>query len=56
MKTMKAITPEEHKRISDRLAKVRAKLRSNGATALSPTAEWVALRKEVLLLKGKLNL
>ena len=52
---MNTLTPEEHKRITERLVKLREKLRSNGATALSPTPEWAALRKEVTLLKGKLE-
>jgi hypothetical protein len=38
-----------------KLVELREKLRANGATALTPTPEWVALRKEVVLLKGKLK-
>jgi hypothetical protein len=34
---------------------VRAKLRATGATVLSPTAEWLALRKEMLELSKKLK-
>lgn len=46
---------EEHKRISEQLEVVRAKLRATGATVLSPTAEWSALRKEMLELNRKLK-
>jgi hypothetical protein len=52
---MSELTTEEHERISQRLAKLREQLRANGATALTPTPEWVALRKEVSLLNGKLK-
>jgi hypothetical protein len=41
---------EELKRIADKLEVVRTKLRATGATVLSPTAEWTALRKEMLEL------
>jgi hypothetical protein len=39
----------------EKLATVRAKLRATGATVLSPTAEWAALRKEMLELNKKLK-
>jgi hypothetical protein len=48
-------TPEERKVISERLAKVREQLRATGATALTPTPEWAALRKEVVSLSRKLK-
>ncbi len=46
---------EERKLVSERLEIVRAKLRATGATVLSPTAEWAALRKEMLELNRKLK-
>jgi hypothetical protein len=39
----------------EKLEIVRAKLRATGATVLSPTAEWTALRKEMLELNRKLK-
>ena len=47
--------PEERKLNAERLEIVRAQLRANGATVLSPTAEWRALRKEMLELNRKLK-
>lgn len=45
----------ERKVFSDRLEVVRAQLRATGATVLSPTTEWAALRKEMLELNKKLK-
>lgn len=49
------LTTVEIKKITDQLVVLREKLRSNGATALTPTTEWIALRKEVALLNKSLN-
>ena len=46
---------EERKIAADRLEIVRAQLRATGATVLTPTAEWTALRKEMLELNRKLK-
>src|ERR1700722_2576503 len=53
--TMADLTPDQMKKIVDELAGLRTQLRDNGATALSPTPEWKALRKEIALLNKKLN-
>jgi hypothetical protein len=50
-----ALTTVEIKEITDRLVTLREKLRANGATALTPTPAWDALRKEVALLNKNLN-
>lgn len=52
---MSELTAVEIKKITDELGTLREKLRSNGATALSPTPEWVALRKEIAVLNKTLN-
>ena len=52
---MSDLTTAEIKKITDHLVALRKKLLSNGATALTPTAEWTALRKEIALLNRKLN-
>jgi hypothetical protein len=49
------LTTDEIKKITDELVVLREKLRLNGATALTPTAEWTALRKEIALLNKNLN-
>jgi hypothetical protein len=49
------LTTAEIKKITDELVTLREKLRLNGATALTPTAEWSALRKEIALLNKNLN-
>jgi hypothetical protein len=49
------LTTVEINKITDQLVALREKLRLNGATALTPTAEWTALRKEIALLNKKLN-
>jgi hypothetical protein len=49
------LTTIEIKEITDRLLTLREKLRANGATALTPTPAWDALRKEVALLNKNLN-
>ena len=49
------LTIAEIREITEQLIALRKKLLSNGATALSPTAEWSALRKEISLLDKKLN-
>jgi hypothetical protein len=46
---------EERTRYAEHLEIVRAKLRATGATVLTPTAEWTALRKEMLELNRKLK-
>ena len=45
----------EIKEITDQLIALREKLRFNGATALTPTPEWTALRKEIAVLNKSLN-
>jgi hypothetical protein len=52
---MAEATLEERKLMTEKLEIVRAKLRATGATVLSPTAEWTALRKEMLELNKKLK-
>ena len=49
------LTVDEIREITEQLIALRKKLLSNGSTALSPTAEWSALRKEISLLDKKLN-
>jgi len=46
---------EQRKLVAEQLEVVRAKLRATGATVLSPTVEWTALRKEMLELTRKLK-
>jgi len=46
---------EDRVRVAEQLELVRAKLRATGATVLSPTVEWTALRKEMLELARKLK-
>ena len=46
---------QKRKLIADRLEIVREKLRATGGTVLSPTAEWTALRKEMVELSRKLR-
>ena len=48
-------TLRRRKIAAEQLEIVRAKLRATGATVLSPTAEWTALRKEMLELNRKLK-
>jgi hypothetical protein len=52
---MSDLTIVQIKKITDQLVTLRKKLLSNGVTALNPTAEWTALRKEIALLDRKLN-
>jgi hypothetical protein len=52
---MDDVKAEQHKLVAEQLLVVRAKLRATGATVLSPTAEWTALRKEMLELNRKLK-
>jgi hypothetical protein len=52
---MKDLTAAEIKKITDQLVALRQKLLSDGTTALNPTPEWTALRKEIALLNKKLN-
>jgi hypothetical protein len=49
------LTTIEIKQITDQLVALREKFRFNGATALTPTPEWTALRKEIALLNKNLN-
>lgn len=46
---------EQRRVAAEQLEIVRAKLRATGATVLSPTAEWTALRKQFLELSKKLK-
>jgi len=46
---------KEREAATEQLAAVRAKLHATGATVLSPTAEWLALKKEMQLLVRKLK-
>ena len=46
---------EERQRVAERLQVVRAKLVATGATVLTPTPEWAALRKEMVELTRKLK-
>jgi hypothetical protein len=46
---------EERRQLSERMEVLRAQLRATGATVLSPTAEWSALRKEMQVLARKLK-
>jgi hypothetical protein len=52
---MEDVKSQQRKQVSEQLEVVRAKLRATGATVLSPTAEWTALRKELLELNRKLK-
>ncbi len=52
---MSDLTTAQIEKITNELVELREKLRSNGATALTPTPEWTALRKEVAALNKKLN-
>ena len=52
---MEAAKIEERLLLTQQLEVVRAKLRETGATVLSPTAEWTALRKKMLALTKQLK-
>ena len=52
---MSDFTDAEIDVMTNQLVKLRAKLRGNGATALTPTPEWSALQKEVASLNRKLK-
>jgi hypothetical protein len=52
---MNDLTTAGIKKVTDQLVALRKKLLSNGTTALNPTPEWTALRKEIALLNKKLN-
>ena len=52
---MSDVKTEDRKLVAAQLETARAKLRATGATVLSPTAEWVALQKEIVTLKRKLK-
>jgi hypothetical protein len=49
------LTTVEIKMITDELVALREKLRINGSTALTPTPEWSALRKEIALINKSLD-
>ena len=46
---------EERRLVAARLEIVRGELLATGATVLSPTAEWTALRREMLDLNKQLK-
>jgi len=46
---------EQREQVAAQLEIVRAKLQATGATVLSPTPEWAALRKEMQALNRKLK-
>jgi hypothetical protein len=52
---MSEFTAAEIDVMNNQLVKLRAKLRGNGATALTPTPEWTVLQKEVASLNRKLK-
>jgi hypothetical protein len=52
---MSDVKAEERRLVAEQLELARVKLRATGATVLSPTAEWVALQKEIVTLKRKLK-
>jgi len=52
---MSDVSTDQRKIATERLEVVRAQLKATGATVLSPTAEWTALRKEMLELNRKLK-
>jgi len=52
---MSDVKTEERKLAEEQLAEVRAQLIATGATVLTPTAEWLALRKKMLELGRKLK-
>ena len=52
---MNDVKSEERKSVAEQLETARVKLQATGATVLSPTAEWVALQKEIASLKRKLK-
>jgi hypothetical protein len=52
---MDDVKTEARKLVVEQLAVVRAKLQATGATVLSPTAEWAALRKKMLELNKQLK-
>jgi hypothetical protein len=49
------LSTAEIQRITDELVALRKKLLDNGATALNPTNEWSALRKEIAALNKQLS-
>jgi hypothetical protein len=46
---------EQRALLTQQLELVRAKLAATGATVLSPTPEWTALRKQMLALNKQLK-
>ena len=46
---------EERRLVNEQLKIVRAKLQATGATVLSPTDEWTALRKKMQQLNKQLK-
>ena len=52
---MSDVKAAERKLVVAQVEVVRAKLRETGATVLSPTVEWAALRKELLELNKRLR-
>lgn len=46
---------EQRRQVAEKLEIVRAKLRATGATVLSPTPEWTALRKQLVELTRQLQ-
>ena len=52
---MAEIEEDNRSLVAKQLEVARVKLRATGATVLSPTPEWKALRKEILELRKKLG-
>lgn len=49
------LTAEEIQKITDELVVLRKKIQATGATVLSPTPAWDALRKNIAALNKQLN-
>lgn len=49
------LTDEEIQKINDELVDLRKKIQATGATVLSPTPAWDALRKNIAALNKRLN-
>lgn len=49
------LTVEQIQKITDELVVLRKKIQETGATVLSPTPAWEALRKNIAALNKQLN-